>query len=103
MEQRHLGSAGLTVSRLALGTMTWGRDTDEHEARDQLKAFCDAGGTLVDTADVYVDGAAERVLGGLLGDVVSRADVVIATKAGSRPGTSRRFDTSRGYVLSALD
>jgi aryl-alcohol dehydrogenase-like predicted oxidoreductase len=52
---------------------------------------------------VYVDGAAERVLGGLLGDVAQRQDVVIATKAGSRPGTIRRFDASRGHLLSALD
>ena len=103
MEQRHLGASGLTVSRLGLGTMTWGRDTDEHEARDQLRAFCEVGGTLVDTADVYVDGAAERVLGSLLGDVVGRDDVVVATKAASRPGTPRRFDASRGYLLSALD
>ncbi|MFL6288209.1 MAG: aldo/keto reductase [Actinomycetes bacterium] len=103
MEQRHLGATGLTVSRLGLGTMTWGRDTDEHEARDQLKAFGDAGGTLVDTADVYVDGAAERILGELIGDVIPRSDVVIATKAASRPGTARRFDASRGHLLSALD
>ena len=39
MEMRPLGRSGLQVSRLALGTMTWGRDTDEHEARDQLLAF----------------------------------------------------------------
>src|SRR5215210_1754998 len=81
MEQRYVGTSGLRVSRLALGTMTWGRDTDEHESRDQLKAFIDAGGTLVDTADVYVDGAAERILGELIGDVIPRSDVVIATKA----------------------
>jgi aryl-alcohol dehydrogenase-like predicted oxidoreductase len=103
MEHRHLGTAGLLVSRLALGTMTWGRDTDEHEARDQLTHFCEAGGTLVDTADVYVDGAAERILGGLLGEVVPRSEVLIATKAASRPGTARRFDASRGYLLNALD
>ena len=53
MQQRPLGRAGLLVSRLALGTMTWGRDTDEHEAADQLKQFVDAGGTLVDTAASY--------------------------------------------------
>ena len=41
MEHRHLGRTGLRVSRLGLGTMTWGRDTDEHEAADQLKAFLD--------------------------------------------------------------
>ena len=50
MKQRRVGNTGLTVSRLGLGTMTWGRDTDEHEARDQLVAFVDAGGTLLDTA-----------------------------------------------------
>jgi aryl-alcohol dehydrogenase-like predicted oxidoreductase len=103
MEQRHLGSAGLTVSRLALGTMTWGRDTDEHEAKDQLSHFCEAGGNLIDTADVYVDGAAERIVGSLIGDVVQRHDVVIATKAASRPGTDRRFDASKGYLLASLD
>ncbi|HVQ89160.1 MAG TPA: aldo/keto reductase, partial [Actinomycetes bacterium] len=103
MEQRQLGRTGLTVSRLALGTMTWGRDTDEHEARDQLVTFCEAGGTLVDTADVYADGASERVLGSLLGDAVPRDAVVLASKAVSRPGTARRFDASRGHLLSSLD
>ncbi|HVQ87139.1 MAG TPA: aldo/keto reductase, partial [Actinomycetes bacterium] len=87
----------------ALGTMTWGRDTDEHEARDQLVTFCEAGGTLVDTADVYADGASERVLGSLLGDAVPRDAVVLASKAVSRPGTTRRFDASRGHLLSSLD
>ena len=43
MQQRSLGATGLKVSRLGLGTMTWGRDTDEHEARDQLIAFAEAG------------------------------------------------------------
>ena len=103
MEQRHLGESGLTVSRLALGTMTWGRDTDEHEARDQLEAFCEAGGTLVDTADVYADGAAERVLGMHLGEVVPREAIVLATKAVSIPGTERKFDASRQHLLGALE
>ena len=103
MEQRHLGQSGLTVSRLALGTMTWGRDTDQHEARDQLAIFVEAGGTLVDTADVYADGASERVLGALVGDVVPRDGVVVATKAVSRPGTTRRFDASRAHLLASLD
>lgn len=103
MEQRHLGRSGLTVSRLALGTMTWGRDTDEHEARDQLATFVAAGGTLVDTADVYAEGRAEGVLGSLLDDVVPRDDVVLATKAASRPGTQRRFDASRGHLVACLD
>jgi aryl-alcohol dehydrogenase-like predicted oxidoreductase len=90
------------VSRLALGTMTWGRDTDEHEARDQLHAFVEAGGTLVDTADVYADGVSEQIVGRLLADL-GRDSVQLATKAVSRPGTQRRFDASRGHLLSALD
>ena len=62
MQQRSLGRTGLKVSRLGLGTMTWGRDTDEHEARDQLVAFTEAGGTLVDTAAGYGEGASEELL-----------------------------------------
>lgn len=101
MEQRHLGRTGLRVSRLGLGTMTWGRDTDEADAGDQLKAFLDAGGTLVDTADVYADGESEALLGRLIEGI--RSDVVIATKAVSVPHSPRRFDASRGHLLSALD
>jgi len=104
MEQRSVGSTGLKVSRLGLGTMTWGRDTDEHEARDQLVAFADAGGTLVDTAAGYGNGASEELLGSLLGDVVARDEVVLATKAGiSASKNGRRYDVSRGHLLSTLD
>ena len=60
VKQRHLGRSGLVVSRLALGTMTWGRDTDEDDAAAQLVAFHEAGGTLVDTADTYTGGESER-------------------------------------------
>ena len=102
MEMRPLGRSGLQVSRLALGTMTWGRDTDEHEARDQLLAFVEAGGTLVDTADVYADGRSEQIVGALV-DELGRDSVVLATKAVSRPGTDRRRDASRGHLLGALD
>ena len=104
MEQRYVGTSGLKVSRLALGTMTWGRDTDEHESRDQLAAFLEAGGTFVDTAAGYGDGAAEEVLGALLPDLAAREDVVICTKAGiSRRSGERVVDTSRRAMLSALD
>src|SRR3954454_12293470 len=103
MEQRRLGATGLWVSRLALGTMTWGRDTDEDDASSQLKAFVEAGGTLIDTADVYVDGESERVVGRLLQGVVRREDVVVATKAVSRRGQERDRDASRRHLLTALD
>lgn len=104
MQQRYLGSTGLKVSRMALGTMTWGQGTDEHEARDQLVAFTEAGGTLVDTAASYGDGASELLIGSLLGDVVGRDDIVLATKAGiSRRTGTRVTDASRGYLLRTLD
>jgi aryl-alcohol dehydrogenase-like predicted oxidoreductase len=103
MEQRHLGRTGLRVSRIGLGTLTWGRDTDEHDAADQLKVFWEAGGTLVDTADVYGGGEAEYLLGQSVERLVPRADLVIATKAGSVPDPDRRFDGSRGHLLAALD
>ncbi|MCY4726069.1 aldo/keto reductase [Nocardioides sp. STR2] len=104
MQQRSLGATGLKVSRLGLGTMTWGRDTDEHEARDQLIAFAEAGGTLVDTAAGYGDGASEELIGTLIGDVVARDEVVLATKAGIHRRTGERVtDTSRGSLLTTLD
>jgi aryl-alcohol dehydrogenase-like predicted oxidoreductase len=103
MEQRRLGATGLFVSRLALGTMTWGRDTDEDDASTQTKAFVEAGGTLIDTADVYVDGESERVVGRMLQGVVKREDVVVATKAVSRRGQERDRDASRRHLLAALD
>jgi aryl-alcohol dehydrogenase-like predicted oxidoreductase len=103
MQQRPLGRSGLAVSRLALGTMTWGADTDTDDAAAQLKGFVDAGGNLVDTADVYGDGEAEAVIGSLLDSLVSRDDLLIATKGGLRPGHGRRRDGSRGHLLRSLD
>jgi aryl-alcohol dehydrogenase-like predicted oxidoreductase len=104
VEERLVGRSGLRVSRLGLGTLTWGRDTDEHEAADQLKQFVDAGGTLVDTAASYGEGAAEELLGSLLGALVPREDVVLVTKAGmSRAGGVRRLDVSRRALLADLE
>ena len=92
MEQRAVGRSGLVVSRLGLGTATWGRDTDEDDAAAQLTAFADAGGTLLDVAPGYVCEATELVVGRLLRDVVPRAEVVVAAKAGGRsaPGAMGR-------------
>src|SRR5690625_7852350 len=79
--------------------MTWGRDTDEHEATEQLTAFAEAGGTLVDTAPNYSDGDAERLIGRLLGGSVPRNELVIATKAGvARRGDRTVVDTSRKAI-----
>ena len=104
MEQRALGSTGLRVSELGLGTLTWGRDTDEHDAHDLLQAFTDAGGTLIDTAGSYGDGAAEEIIGSLLGTLVHRDDVLLCTKSGvRRTPDGRLVDASRGSLLTGLD
>lgn len=104
MERRRLGNSGLFISRLGLGTMTWGRDTDEHEAAEQLRVFLDNGGNFIDTAAVYGDGDSERVLGGFLGTLVQRDEVVIATKAGISFKTGeRKVDNSRTSLLADLD
>ena len=104
MEMRTLGKTGLKVSRLGLGTMTWGRDTDEHEAANQLRIFLDAGGTFVDTAAVYGDGDSERVIGGFIGTLVAREEITIATKAGISFNQGERvINNSRASLLKDLD
>jgi aryl-alcohol dehydrogenase-like predicted oxidoreductase len=102
VQHRNLGRSGLRVPRLALGTMTWGKDTDADEATRQLTAYIEAGGTLVDTADVYTD--AEQILGALVGDVVDRDDIIIATKAVARRDEGPfGGGASRGALLTALN
>ena len=104
MQQRYIGNSGLRSSALSLGTMTWARETDDQDASELLRTFVDAGGTLVDTAASYADGQAEALLGALLGDVVSRTEVVISTKAGVSPSDRRqKVDASRNAMLSGLD
>lgn len=80
--------------------MTWGRDTDEHEAAEQLKVFLDAGGSLLDTAATYSDGGALDIIGGLLKEEVARDEIVLAARSGVVDG---RVDASRGALLASLD
>jgi aryl-alcohol dehydrogenase-like predicted oxidoreductase len=104
MKQRYVGSTGLKVSRLGLGTLMWGTETDEHDAEEQLRTFVDAGGTLLDTAAGYGNGASEALIGQLLDAVIDRDDLVIATKAGiGRPRGERVVDVSRKELLHGLD
>lgn len=104
MEKRKAGLSGLTLSRLGLGTMTWGRDTDTHEAADQARAYIEAGGNFFDTCATYGDGDSERVIGGLIGVLFKREEIAIATKAGiSFPDGARTIDNSRGALIAELD
>jgi aryl-alcohol dehydrogenase-like predicted oxidoreductase len=102
VEYRTLGWSGCAVSALALGTMTFGAETDEQSAFRQLDMFVEAGGTLVDTADVYVGGTSEEILGRWFADRPADLTdrVVLATKGrfptGGEPngvGLSRRHLT----------
>ncbi len=106
MEYRTLGGSGCAVSTLALGTMTFGDETDEEGAHAQLDRFVAAGGSLVDTADVYSAGVSEEIVGRWLGkqpDAV-RDRVVLATKGrfpmGDGPNDA---GLSRRYLSRALD
>lgn len=104
MELRRAGRTGLDISRLGLGTMTWGRDTDEHEAADQCRAYIEAGGNFIDTAATYGDGDSERVIGGLIGTLFNRDEIVLATKAGiSFIDGERKIDASRHGLISQLE
>lgn len=78
MQRRPLGSTGIRVSSLCLGTMTFGNEADEDTARAIVDRFLDAGGNFVDTADVYQRGVSEEMLGRALG--ARRDGVVLATK-----------------------
>ncbi|MBF6476248.1 MULTISPECIES: aldo/keto reductase [Nocardia] len=113
MEQRTVGRSGLRVSRMGLATHTWGSHTDAEDAAGQLVAFVEAGGTLVDTSPAYAGGAAQRILAELLGDLVSRDDVVLSGCAGIAPwefsaaggpgAVQVTVDTSRRALLRQLD
>jgi len=104
MELRQAGDCGLQLSRLGLGTMTWGRDTDTHEAADQARAYIEAGGNFLDSASHYGDGDSERVIGGLIGTLFRREDVVIATKAGvAYERGTLKTDASRTSLMASLD
>ncbi|MGJ9412390.1 aldo/keto reductase [Aeromicrobium sp. CF4.19] len=104
MRYGRVGHSGLEVSGLGLGTMMFGVQLDDLAAEEQLTSFLDAGGTLVDTAPVYGDGAGEQVLGAVLGKLGVRDDVVLASKCavGVRRG-ELAADASRRAVLRQLD
>lgn len=106
MDYRTLGRSGCAVSALALGTMTFGKETDEAGARAQLDRFLEAGGTLVDTADVYTAGASEEIVGRWLADRPAdvRERVVLASK-GRFPSGAGPNDVglSRRHLAGALD
>ena len=106
MEYRTLGRSGCVVSTLALGTMTFGAETDEAGARTQLDRFTEVGGTLVDTADVYSGGQSEQIIGRWLATCPAdvRDRVVLATKGRFPMGEGPNdVGISRRHLARALD
>lgn len=103
MNYRFLGNTGLKVSELCLGTMTFGRETEEALSHKMLDKFLAAGGNFIDTADVYSTGVSEEIVGRWLKDQY-REDLVIATKVrfpmGSGPND---VGLSRKHILAGVD
>jgi aryl-alcohol dehydrogenase-like predicted oxidoreductase len=109
MEQRFLGRTGLKVSELCLGTMSFGAatsasgGTDEETAHRMLDRFVEAGGSFVDTADVYGAGASEEIVGRWLRRQ-ARDDLVIATKAyGTMGRAANAAGAGRKHLLAAVE
>lgn len=105
MEYRTLGSTGALVSSLCLGTMTFGRESDEDIAHQQLDIFCEQGGNFLDTANVYADGHSEEIIGRWLRVRPGMRDrVIVATKARFATGDAvNDIGLSRVNLTRALD
>ena len=110
MDQIRLGRTGLHVSRVCLGMMSYGNDSDrpwvldEAAAEPIVRRAVEGGITFFDTADVYSGGASEVATGRLLPKYISREEVVVATKINGAmtPGPNGR-GLSRKHILSAID
>ena len=104
-----LGRTGLRVSRLALGTMTfgtdWGWGADKETARQLVNTYCDAGGNFFDTADMYTNGTSETWLGEFIADAGARDKAVIATKFSynAQPGNPNAGGNGRKNILRAIE
>src|SRR5215471_12717650 len=110
MRYTNLGRTGLRVSKVCLGMMSFGNDSDrpwvldEPAAEPIVEAAVDGGITFFDTADTYSHGASEVATGHLVGKMLSRDEVVIATKVfmPMTPGENGG-GLSRKHILSAID
>jgi aryl-alcohol dehydrogenase-like predicted oxidoreductase len=106
VEYRLLGRTGCVVSTLTLGTMTFGSETSEEGAHAQLDRFIEAGGSLIDCADVYGKGVSEEVVGRWIARTspAKRSEIVVATKGRFPMGPGANdAGLSRRHLCSALD
>lgn len=103
MEQRTLGQSPLSVSVFGLGTMTFGAEADEATSRDILDRYIAAGGSFIDTADVYSAGVSEEIIGRWLAGHGRRSDVVLATKGRFPMGPESFAGAGRAYLTDAIE
>jgi aryl-alcohol dehydrogenase-like predicted oxidoreductase len=102
MEYCFLGKTGVQVSKLCMGTMTFGREADKAAARDIFNRCRDAGINFFDCANVYSQGRAETILGELIADC--RQELVVASKFGSPMGEGyNNQGGSRRHLVSCLE
>jgi aryl-alcohol dehydrogenase-like predicted oxidoreductase len=102
MEYCFLGYTGIQVSKLCMGTMTFGREADEAVAKEIFNCCRDAGVNFFDCANVYSEGRAETILGGLISDC--RNELVITTKFGSPMGNGLNDSGgSRRHLTASLE
>jgi aryl-alcohol dehydrogenase-like predicted oxidoreductase len=114
MDYKTLGNTGLIVSRICLGTMTFGGaegmfkvfgTVDQNGADELVKGAIDRGVNFIDTADVYAEGESEKILGQSLKNLnVPRNEVVLATKVFYRVGPGRNdLGASREHIMDAVE
>ncbi|APX10795.1 aldo/keto reductase [Tateyamaria omphalii] len=100
MHKNVLGHGGLIVSRMGLGTMTFGVETEAEEAHRQLDLFVDHGGTMIDTADGYGAGASEKIIGDWARARGGMNDLILATKGRFAPPPGSHGASRRSLVRS---
>lgn len=104
MNSNSIANGSLALSVFGLGTMTFGAESDEAASHAMLDRYVDAGGSLIDTADVYTRGESERIIGTWLSDRANRDEVLIATK-GRFPMSDDPADrgAGRAWLTRAVD
>ncbi|HEY2486035.1 MAG TPA: aldo/keto reductase [Candidatus Binataceae bacterium] len=108
MEYRRLGGTGLKVAELCLGCMTFGRETDEANARKIIDRYLELGGNFLDTANVYAAGASEEITGRIIKE--RRQSLVLATKVRfnanvflGKPVPPNDIGLSRGHIMTEVE
>lgn len=102
MQYRLLGRSGLAVSELCLGTMSFGNATSEQDSIEMIDRFIDFGGNFLDTANVYVGGRSEEIVGKAIKS--KRSEVVLATKVRMRMSDDiNGSGLSRKHIMDGVE